>query len=148
MNSALQFSLTAIFLTFVWLLWSTRDVGLKEWSKSADAPGIWKGIGIVLGVSILIALLTGCTTNGTYFNDASIYAGLDYTKNVSPQCEQGGADDRTTSNVGLRGNVYQSDDERFRLNGKYTHHSCAFSPDRHSYDAIGAEVEFRFYERR
>lgn len=85
---------------------------------------------------------------GTWFNDASLYMGLDYPRKLSAQCVAGGYDDRSTSNMGLRMNVWESTNERVRVNAKYTHRSCALNPDRNTTDAIGLEVEVKLWCRK
>ena len=145
MESKYQFLIGLGLLCFFWATWSLWDVPVKKYFKSKTGLGILKGVVIALLFAAFFALI-GCK-QGTYFNDASVYFGLDHTKNISPQCMDDGADNRTTSNLGLRGNVYRSDDQRFFVNGKYTHHSCAFNEDRNVYDALGAELEYKFWER-
>lgn len=83
----------------------------------------------------------------TWFTYGDIYLGLDYPKNISPQCERGAIDDRLTSNGGVVGNIYRSVDRRFHVNAKYTHHSCAFNTDRNGYDAFGLVASYRFWAR-
>jgi len=138
----------AILLVFLvlWGGWSLRKENLKEYFSTHDGKGILKGIVIVVVLFASIALLTGCSS-GTFFNDASIFAGLDYTKKVSPQCAQGGVDDHSTSNVGLDVNAYRSNDGRATAGAKLTHHSCAFGRDSKSYDALGAYAEYKFWSR-
>lgn len=84
---------------------------------------------------------------GTWLNDGHVFAGIDYTRNQSPQCQSGGFDDRSTSNMGFKANVWQSPSKNVRFNLMYTHHSCALNPDRNSYDAIGAQVEWFIWNR-
>lgn len=109
------------------------------------------GKGIASG--ILAALLFACVfglagCSGHYFNDASVFVGLDYTKQPSPMCKPG-PDPHTTSNMGLRGNIWRSDDNDTEVNAKYTHHSCAFNEDAASYDApYAVEIEHTFVKRR
>lgn len=109
-----------------------------EWFKAmkpSDRKGIATGIFICLAIVVALGL-TGCS-------GASMYAGLDQTFKQSPQCVDGGSDDRVTSNIGFKGWHTLADD--VTLYAKYTHHSCAFSPDRNSYDAVGAGVEYKFW---
>lgn len=148
MVSLYEFVGTLLVLLAVWLLWSLRGENLREYFRTRTGLGILKGIVIAVGFSVGLALLGGLAgCSGTYVNDASVYAGLDHTKKLSPQCEDAGPDTRTTSNLGLRLNLYQSQDERFRTNAKYTHHSCAFSPDDRQYDALGLEMEYKLWQR-
>ena len=141
-----MFSVLIIGLLLSWALFSLRNENLIEYFKTHTGLGILKGV--VLGVlfALLFALAGGCSS-GTYFNDASVYAGLDHTKKDSPMCEPVGADSHTTSNMGLKTNVFQTHDKRLRVGSKYTHHSCAFSPDAASYDAIGVELDYKFWIR-
>ena len=146
MPSSTQFIVALIGLLLVW-----GGIALAgypnpiQYFKTDTGKGILKGI--VLAVAFAVALtLAGCS-GGTYFNDASVYAGLDHTTKRRPQGEDSGPDRRSTSNSVIRGNLYESEDGRFRTNAKYTHHSCAFSPDDASYDAVGVELEYKFYER-
>ena len=62
-------------------------------------------------------------------------------------CERsdGTIDDQTTSNVGLKYHLFESLDERFKTNIKYTHHSCAFYVDDQQYDAFGLELEYKLW---
>lgn len=116
--------------------------------KTPEGKRVLFGIVVFTLASILIAASSKVLADKpNWFTYGEVFAGIDYTKNLSPQCDQGGADDRATSNGGLRLNIYRSDDELFHLNSKYTHHSCAFSPDRESYDALGLEVNYKFFSR-
>jgi len=115
-----------------------------------DLLGILKGILMAVMFGLLMAgisLLSGCS-QGTWMNNASVYTGLDYTKDVSTACDEGNGnfDDRSTSNLGIRANVYQF--ENFSANAKYTHHSCAFGTDSEGYDALGVELEYQFWTRK
>jgi len=146
--SLIEFTVALLVVLAVWLLVALRGQNLKEYFRTKDGKGILKGIVLAVVFAVGLAVLFslgGCS--GTYLNDASVYAGLDHTKKLSPQCEATGPDDRTTSNLGVRVNLYESADERFRTNAKYTHHSCAFSPDDRQYDALGVELEYKLWER-
>ncbi len=146
MPGSIQFLIALIVVVLGWAFWSTRHIDRTAYIKGPDFLGILKGVVIVVGVIGGLVLITGCTS-GTYLNDASVFAGLDYAKKSSPMCEPVGPDDHTTSNIGARLNLYQSADTRFRTNLKATHHSCAFSPDDRQYDAIGVELEYKFWGR-
>jgi hypothetical protein len=147
--SGLEFIGALFAIVVIWLLYSLRGESIPEYFKTKTGKGILKGIVIVLALALVIVLLTGCSApTGTYFNKATIYAGLDQTKNPSPQCTDEGPDNKATSNVGAKLNIYQSADERFRLNTKYTHHSCAFNPDDDEYDAVGVELEYDIWNRK
>lgn len=148
MTSLIEFIVVLLALLSAWLLVALRGQDIKEYFLTKDGKGILRGIVLAVAFAVGLAVLfsiVGCS--GTYIKDASVYAGLDHTKNLSPQCEATGADDRATSNLGVRVNIYESADERFRTNAKYTHHSCAFSPDDLQYDALGVELEYKLWER-
>lgn len=124
----------------------------SEWPSyfsTDDGKGILKGILLAVGgvatIAVLLTVLTGCS--GKYMNDATAYAGLDHTMSQSPQCVVNDTDDRFTSNLGLKLNLFESNDAKFRVNSKYTHHSCAFGGDRNSYDAAGVELEYKMWSR-
>jgi hypothetical protein len=146
MFSGIEFVATALAILIVWMLWSLRDVNLKEYFKTDTGKGILKGIVLAVTIPLLLVLLSmmfGCS--GKFNNGASVYAGLDYTKKISPMCDDDGNDTHTTSNLGLRYHLYQSEDSRFRTNLKYTHHSCAFSEDERGYDGAGVELEYKLW---
>lgn len=110
--------------------WATVHYGFTWWT-SKDGKRVAYGLILAPVIAGAIALLGGCTS-------AEVFAGLEATKNLSPQCEAGGASDQVTSNLGLRGCRVLNDGTE--LCSVYRHHSCAISPDRESYDAIGFEV--------
>lgn len=148
-SSIVQFAVALLTLTVGWLAWSIRDIGFTAWVKHKEAKGVFKGIVMAIVITLALAIfgsLTGCA-NGKWANDATVYAGLDYTEKVSPNCVAGGVDDHTTSNLGVKVNIFESEDALFRNNIKYTHHSCAFSEDAKGYDAYGIELEYKLWER-
>jgi hypothetical protein len=147
MNSVILFLACVIVLLIIWGAWSLRGVNIKEYFSGRTGKGILKGVILACAFTAMmgaLSLVTGCA-GGSYMNDVSVYAGLDYTKNESPMCAPVGADSHTTSNLGLRANLYESEDKKFRANSKYTHHSCAFSPDQNSYDALGVEFDYKIW---
>ena len=75
--------------------------------------------------------------------------GLDVPYSQSPQCVSNSTqvDDKTTSNLGIVVNLYESPDTKFRSNIKYTHHSCAFNTDVRIYDALGVEFTYKIFQR-
>ena len=85
----------------------------------------------------------------TYFNDAGVYLGVDYTRKPSPQCERDDpTDNRGTSNLGAWMNIAQSADKTLRVNAQYTHHSCYLGEDDKSYDGFGVRVEWWLWKRK
>ena len=85
--------------------------------------------------------------NGTFFNNTSVFMGIDHTSKVSPQCVQGGTDDRLTSNLGINQNVFRTHDKTHAIDLRYTHHSCVFGKDRNGYDALGLHYVWTIIQR-
>ena len=113
-----------------------------------DGKGILKGIVLALVFGLVVSMVSSVVMaegGHRWFQYGEVFTGLDRTKKVSPQCEGGGLDDRTTSNLGIRANIFEHRDGRFHLNGKYTHHSCALNPDTLGYDALGVELIYRIW---
>ena len=108
--------------------------------------GVTKGI-VVFSVSAVLfalaALAFADERRAIWFEDAYVYLGVDRTFDVSPMCEQTGEDSRATSNGGVRGSIFTIGE--VRVGYRYTHHSCAFNPDRENYDAIGGELSIRLW---
>lgn len=108
------------------------------WRKTRAGRGVLFGLIVAPLAALLIGSIGGCTR-------VDVFAGLESTKNISPQCETGGASDRITSNLGVEGCRAVSGDGRTELCGVYRHHSCAISQDRESYDGVGFLVKRRVY---
>lgn len=148
MDSAALFILaalaTAVILTLI--VFKSPKSALAYF-KTREGKAARLGIIVFVGVAVLAVLIArgAHAGEGRWFAYGEIFLGIDHPMSQSPQCERGGPDDKWTSNGGLRVNVYQSDDHRFELNGKYTHHSCAFGTDRNLYDALGLEVTYRLW---
>src|SRR5690606_37359002 len=125
--------------------WMLRDQDWHEYFSTREGRGILRGIllapVIIVILGLILMLLPGDAAAGRWLNDARVFAGIDYTKNRSPMCEGNIVDDRGTSNMGVRLNVWESDSRRVRINSKYTHHSCVLGRDDKSYDALGIELE-------
>jgi len=103
------------------------------------------GVGSVVLIAFILFVITSMFNtakaesfkNGTWFNDTSVFIGIDHTFKVSPQCVAGGTDDYGTSNLGVDQNIWRSVNSVFDINFQYTHHSCVLGKDRNGYDAIG-----------
>ena len=151
-NSITEFVLTTLLLLAVvtiYAFWGKGWPYVKSYFASDAGKGVLKGIILATGSVTLLAILStvvGCS--GTYLNEASVYAGLDSTKNISPQCEAEGPNDRLTSNLGARVNLYESEDGRFSNNLQYTHHSCAFNIDATGYDAYGFQLDYKIWNKK
>ena len=85
--------------------------------------------------------------NGTFFNDTSVFMGIDHTFKVSPQCVEGGTDDRLTSNLGINQNIWRSYNKIHDISLRYTHHSCVFGRDRNGYDGLGLNYNWTLIRR-
>lgn len=110
--------------------------------KTKEGKGVATGIILAVLISLGIALLFPAKAEALeYFESGEVFVGLDYTKKISPMCDQGINNDRLTSNLGLNASLITSDDHRTVISAKYTHHSCAVNPDNKSYDAVGIEVK-------
>lgn len=143
------------------ILWKIGPQNLPSFLRTDDGKGVAKGVILAPLIIIAVALLMflapskshaeikplNLSIPGTFFNDAGVFMGIDRTKKISPQCHAGGYDDRSTSNMGFRANIWQSPSKNVRLNAQYTHHSCAINPDRNSYDALGVQVEWLIWNR-
>lgn len=155
MSSAVMFSvaivLVAVFLTLLVFGFSVRRAW-RYFRYDSDGRSVLKGIVLFILFGLALAALSlyakpavAEEPKGEWFAYGEVFLGVDYTKKLSPQCEAGGPNDYVTSNGGLRVNIYQSADNRFEFNTKYTHHSCAYSPDREQYDALGVELTYRIW---
>lgn len=117
-----------------------------DYFKTKDGRGVLTGILLAVSATALI-VWAAPSQAGTWFNAGEVYFGIDSTRKVSPQCEAGGVNDRLTSNLGVRMNLFETADQRATWRVRYTHHSCAINPDRTSYDALGFELTYRIWSR-
>lgn len=145
MSDSLLFALAILAVVIIWGGFSLRKVNLKEYFSTKTGKGILKGIILAIAFALLFALFPSKSEAKGWFNYAEVFAGLDYTKNTNPMCVAGEVDERSGSNIGLIFNIYKQD--RFTLNSKYTHHSCAFGEDNRSYDGLGIELKYRFWSK-
>jgi hypothetical protein len=151
-SDALIFVGLILVVLFSYMVWKLRGINWIEYFKTKDGKGILKGIILapiaIIVIALALSLLPAkAQASGTWFNDASVFIGIDSTKKVSPQCIPDAVDNRGTSNLGARLNIWQSDSKNIRLNSKYTHHSCVLGKDDRSYDAVGIELEWRVWQR-
>ena len=151
MSDAFIFIGLMVATVLAYMAWRLRGQSWREYFSTKTGLGILRGLvlaplAIVL-LALLLWLLPSSAQAGSWFNDASVFAGLDYTKKLSPMCERNSTDERGTSNLGLRLNLWESASRRVRVNSKYTHHSCALGEDDRQYDALGIELEWRVWER-
>lgn len=104
------------------------------WRKTKSGRRVLFGLIVAPLLAALVGLIGGCAR-------VDVFAGLESTKNLSPQCEDIGASNRITSNLGIEGCRGLSSDGRTEICGVYRHHSCAISIDRETYDAVGFQVK-------
>ena len=104
---------------------------------------------MVLTLAIIVGFIfySARSKADSYFNYLEMFVGVDYDFKNQVFCQKPVpeivADDKWTSNVGFRGNIYRSTDRKLEVNLKYQHHSCAFNQDRPTYDAGGIEITYR-----
>lgn len=149
MNSATVFIVSATAVTLIALAFVLPPSKWKDYFSTDDGKGVLKGVllAVLFGALLSVSSLAFSKERGYILPEASVFLGLDRTFDPSPQCEPGGIDDKLTSNLGLRVTAYETYDRKFLVNGKYTHHSCAFGVDDRSYDAVGIELEYRLWHR-
>lgn len=152
MGSAALFVLAILGFAAVLVLFVFKSPAAAiRYFKTDDGRKVFQGIVGFLLVGIVAASLAVREVNadeslkGEWFAYGEVYLGVDHPFRQSPQCVADGPNDKLTSNGGFRANIYQSADERFEFNSKYTHHSCAFNSDRNLYDAVGFELTYRLW---
>lgn len=146
MHSSGLFLITVLIVTLLTILIAFKTPGKAiKYFKTDDGKKVLSGILLFTGLAGALVLWSGNSkAGGGWFGYSEIFLGVDYTQGQSPQCVDYGPDIKATSNGGIRLSVYESDDSAYKLNVKYTHHSCAFSLDKNIYDAIGVESVYRF----
>jgi hypothetical protein len=147
--------LIAAIYVFVFLGKSFKGWKVKEGKGSAASAVL--GVGLIMLIAAFITLvgaIFGASNasaetdmNGTFFNDTSVFLGIDHTFKVSPQCVEGGTDDRLTSNLGINQNLWRSYNKVHDVSLRYTHHSCVFGKDRNGYDGLGLSYSWTLIRR-
>lgn len=149
MSSNLLFISSVILTTIVLMLivFKFNFRKLFSYFRTKDGLGILKGIVIAVAVAVILAFADIVTAKekGEWWSYGEIYFGVDNTDRISPQCYRDGVNNRITSNLGAKANIFRSSDRKYEFNIKYTHHSCAFNRDRYAYDAIGIEYTYRLW---
>ena len=142
----------AAFVTF-----RSSGISLKNFINSKTGKGAIASAGLAIvsiAITSLVIFLFPNNANanpfkdGSWFNDAGVYIGVDYTRKISPQCEPDGVDSRGTSNLGAWFNIWQDKTGTLRINSNYTHHSCYLGEDRNGYDGLGVQVEWKLWRRK
>ncbi len=156
-NSFWQFIVGILGIATVGLLVAFKGNLVKGIKHLKNNEGVAAGWGLAIGFSLVAAIALSLLSNkaeampqtkyghNQYFAYTEVFAGLDHTKKQSPMCDPGSPDDRLTSHLGVKQNIYMSYDESFDLSAKYVHHSCAVNEDWLQYDAYGLEASYRFW---
>jgi len=126
----------------------------SEEGRGAAASALL-GVGSIIAIAFIITIIgaifgaskANADMNGTFFNSTSVFLGIDHTLKVSPQCVQGGTDDRLTSNLGIDQNIWISSSRVHNISLRYTHHSCVFGKDRNGYDGFGLMYSWTLFSR-
>lgn len=144
------------------LIFGIGPKNIIPWAKTKDGLGaiasMVLGVVVVTIAGIIVTLITGFfqeskaqsildTRYGSFLNNAYVFAGIDYTRNVSPQCVPGSIRDHLTSNMGMGIGVWQSTDRIVNVDLQWTHHSCVLGIDRNSYDGIGIRATWYTWVR-
>lgn len=153
MIDGLIFVTLILIVIFAVIVFGVKD--FKSWVKSKAGKGAISsmilGVLVVLVTGVLVTFATGLfskanaesvldTRYGYFMNNAYVFAGMDYTRKVSPQCVAGTTQDHLTSNMGMGLNVWQSPSRKVHVDLQWTHHSCVLGVDRNSYDGAGIRV--------
>lgn len=148
MNSATLFLLSTVTITLgiLFIVFKTPNKMLTYF-KTPEGLGVLKGILLFTLLGAAVAIPSMVKAEQGWFQYSEVYLGIDHPFSASPQCEDDGPNEHLTSNGGFRQNVFVSGDERFQANLKYTHHSCAINSDDQGYDAVGVELNYRFWQR-
>jgi hypothetical protein len=149
------FIFIAAIYVFVIIGKSFKGWKVKEGKGAAASAVLGVGSIILIAAAItLVGAIFGSSNanadtdmNGTFFNDTSVFLGIDHTFKVSPQCVEGGTDDRLTSNLGINQNIWRSYDEVHDVSLRYSHHSCVFGKDRNGYDGLGLSYSWTLIRR-
>ena len=147
--------LAAGIYVFVYCKRSFSEWKAKEGKGSAASALL--GVSAIMLLALIITVLgaifgasnanADTDMNGTFFNDTSVFLGIDHTFKVSPQCVEGGTDDRLTSNLGINQNIWRSYNKIHDISLRYTHHSCVFGKDRNGYDGLGLNYNWTLIRR-
>ena len=147
-------SIAAIYV-FVFLGKSFKGWKVKE-GKGAAASAVL-GIGSIILLAFIFSALAAIfgssnanadsDMNGTFFNDTSVFLGIDHTFKVSPQCVEGGTDDRLTSNLGINQNLWRSYNKVHDVSLRYSHKSCVFGKDQNGFDGLGLVYSWTLIRR-
>lgn len=134
----IEFAALVLVIVVILLVISYKHYGMTKPFKNI-ASGLLLAPALAMIVVFVVGLLTGCAT----VDRIEVFAGIEKTKKLSPQCEAGGASDTITSNLGVSACKGVGGDTDLCVS--YRHHSCAISEDREQYDAFGFEARKVFH---
>ena len=134
----LEQSLYATLITLVMIagymfyVFKVQRKSIKQWLGQEGEGSIASaalGVGSIILITFILFVITSLLSpakaeslkGGTWFNDTSVFLGIDQ-------------------------NIWRSEKKVFDINAKYTHHSCVLGKDRNGYDAVG--VKFVWFLKR
>ena len=144
-------------MIYVFVYLGKSFAGWKAKEGKGAAASALLGVGSIIVIGFIISVVgaifgssnasADTDMNGTFFNDTSVFLGIDHTFKVSPQCVEGGTDDRLTSNLGINQNLWRSYNKVHDVSLRYSHHSCVFGKDRNGYDGLGLSYNWTLIRR-
>jgi len=94
-------------MIYIFVYLGKSFAGWKAKEGQGAAASALLGVGSIIVIAFVISVVgaifgssnanADTDMNGTFFNDTSVFLGIDHTFKVSPQCVEGGTDDRLTS---------------------------------------------------
>jgi hypothetical protein len=147
--------ITIFIASYSVYIFKIKGKSFKEWEENEGKGSVASallGVGSTLLLAAILTILVAffnpvqaqsfseSLKGGKWFNETSVYLGIDYTLKTSPQCVSTSLDDRGTSNLGILQNIWLSKDKNLAWNFKYTHHSCVLGKDRNGYDGMGLQL--------
>lgn len=147
MSDITFFSISLVVVTILSVVLFVKSP--LEYFRTKEGKGVLSGI--VLTLTLVLILSIGASfvkadeQEYVFFKEGYVFMGLDNTKDISPMCEGGVNSDKLTSNIGVKVDLISTVSGKANISAKYTHHSCAFNPDRDGYDAIGIELNYKLW---
>lgn len=129
----IEFTAVVLIIVVILAVISYRHYGMSKPFKNI-AYGLLIAPLAALAVAFILGNLISCST----VDRVEVFAGIERTKKLSPQCKSGGASDKITSNLGV--SACKEIGGGTDICASYRHHSCAISEDREQYDAFGFEA--------
>ena len=122
---------------------------LSDYIKKVENKTVRQAAGGIMAamlVAAFVVFMIGQVVHaeeGKWFDEGSVFIGLDYHKNGSVFCQDNGVSSELNSNLGAEIEVYSHGDHS--VSGIYTHHSCALNSDVNTYDGIGFRYEWKIW---